>query len=267
VRYTANLAALLSVTTDRVELQVEAASVRVRARVLMPTASDAQAAAVLVRGMSSSELSAALGETVEAVETPAVNQLVYSAPPSPPPPTILPQPTPPSPTLSPSPPTLLPGAAEAQEGQTTSADGAVGMTTLIIGGGALAVVVVSVLLICFMRMRSRRAAGAKGRAPSTTTGLSEKAPTVGRGGFGKLLSKSTHSTVEINLDFVSTSTAELNCPAAPPDEPPAFLASESTVESFAEPEDSLASLPKASNVGAQQGVHSQKAYCKGTTFC
>ena len=91
-----------------------------------------------------------------------------------------------------------------------------------------------------------------------------------------LLSKGTHSTVEINLDFVSTSTAEMHLPAPPTDEPPAYLESESTVGSFAGAEDSLAPCfspddqptdqPEHTNVGAQGG-HGKKAYCSATTYC
>ena len=92
------------------------------------------------------------------------------------------------------------------------------------------------------------------------------------------LSKGTHSTVEINLDFVSTSTAEMHLPAPPTDEPPVYIESESTVGFFVGPEDSLASSPHdhahdqpehtAMNVGAEQGAgHSKKAYCSATTYC
>jgi len=84
--------------------------------------------------------------------------------------------------------------------------------------------------------------------------------------------------VQINLDFVSTSTAEMHLPAPPTDEPPAYIESESTVGFFVGPEDSLASSPHdhahdqpehtAMNVGAEQGAgHSKKAYCSATTYC
>ena len=104
VEFTSNLASYLNVEAAQVQVEIEAASVRIHARIFLPTLAEAQDASSRIADVSS--LSSSLGWTVEEMESSATMTVLHNAPSAPPAP-VPESISPPSPQLFSPPSSIL----------------------------------------------------------------------------------------------------------------------------------------------------------------